>query len=63
MVITFIHEVKVAYANVDAGWQNIIDASEILLIDLDKMKYANVTRLLSKFMRPFAPRDVQARGV
>lgn len=45
------------------GWQNIIDASQLPLIDLDKMKYANVTRLLSKFMRPFAPRDVQARGI
>jgi hypothetical protein len=63
MVIVFVHEAKVTYANVDAGWQNIIDASELPLIDLDKMKYANVTRLLSKFMRPFAPRDVQARGI
>lgn len=63
MVIAFAHEAKIAYANIDAGWQNIIDASELPLIDLDKMKYVNVTRLLCKFMRPFAPQDVQARGI
>jgi hypothetical protein len=60
MVIAFVHEVKVAHADIDAGWQNIIGASKLPLIDLDKMKYVNVTRLLCKFMRPFAPQDVQA---
>jgi hypothetical protein len=58
MVIAFVHEAKVAYANINAGWQHIIDASELPLMDLDKMKYANITRLLCKFIRPFAPQDV-----